>query len=204
MIRIFGLAALLVATGPALAADFPGSPLPIRGGAPVYGTYDWSGAYAGLNLGYLWSAVGNIGTRPRGITGGVQGGYNWQVGHIVFGAETDLQLTGAEDTFASYKFSNPWFGTLRGRMGYAFDNVLLYGTAGLAYGGGRLTIAGLSESQAHMGWAAGGGVEIGLTPHWSARAEYLFTSLRDKTYVLSGVSTGLDSQLIRAGINFRS
>jgi outer membrane immunogenic protein len=198
IIRIFG-AALLLAAGPALAADFPLAP-PVRGAAPAY---DWSGAYAGLNLGYLWSAVGNLGTRPRGIAGGIQGGYNWQVGQIVFGGEIDLQLTGAEDTFAPYKFSNPWFGTLRARMGYVFDNVLLFGTAGLAYGGGRVAIAGLSESQTHLGWTAGGGVEIGLTPHWSAKAEYLFTSLSDKTYVLSGVSNGIDSQLIRAGMNFR-
>jgi outer membrane immunogenic protein len=200
LIRFFGAAALVLAACPAVAADFPGvAPAP-RGGTPVY---DWSGAYTGVNLGYLWSAIGNLGTKPRGIAGGIQAGYNWQVGRLVFGGESDLQLTGAEDTFAAYKFSNPWFGTLRGRMGYAFDNVLLYGTAGLAYGGGRLEIAGLSESRTHLGWTAGGGVEIGLTPRWSAKAEYLFTSLRDKTYVLSGVSNGIDSQLVRAGLNFR-
>ena len=53
---------------------------------------------------------------------------------MVFGLEGDIQITGADDTFAPYKFSNPWFGTVRGRVGYAFNNVLFYGTGGLAFG----------------------------------------------------------------------
>ena len=57
-----------------------------------------------------------------------------QFGQFVFGAETDLQVSGADDTFASWKFSNPWFGTLRGRAGVAMNNVMFYGTLGLAYG----------------------------------------------------------------------
>ena len=36
----------------------------------------------------------------RGIAGGIQVGYNWQSGQFVFGGETDLQLSGADDTFA--------------------------------------------------------------------------------------------------------
>jgi len=182
-----------------MAADISGAPA-LRGPALPY---NWSGTYGGVNLGYLWSAVGNLGLRPQGVAGGIQGGYNWQVGQIVFGGETDVQVSSAEDTFAAYKFSNPWFGSLRARLGFAFDNVLLYGTAGLAYGGGRLEVAGLTESRTHVGWTGGGGVEIGLTPRWSAKAEYLFTSLGDKTYVLSGVSSGIDSHLVRLGVNFR-
>ena len=52
----------------------------------------------------------------------------------MFGVETDFQFTGADDTFAPFKFANPWFGTVRGRAGAAFNNVLLYATLGLAYG----------------------------------------------------------------------
>ena len=109
---------------------------------------------------------------------------------MVLGGEADLQGTAAEDTFAAYKFSNPWFGTVRGRVGYAFSNVLLYATAGLAFGGTRFEIAGLSEANSHLGWAGGGGIEVGMTPGWSAKAEYLFIGLDDKTYVLSGASGG--------------
>ena len=60
--------------------------------------------------------------------------FNWQHGAFVYGAEADFSLSGAEDTFAPWQFSNPWFGTVRGRAGVAINNVLVYGTAGLAYG----------------------------------------------------------------------
>ena len=66
---------------------------------------------------------------PSGVAGGVQVGYNWQRGQFVFGGETDLQVSDADDRFASWKFSNPWFGTLRARAGFAMNNVLLYGTS---------------------------------------------------------------------------
>jgi outer membrane immunogenic protein len=83
------------------------------------------------------------------------------------------------------------------------NNILLYGTAGLAYGGGQMDFAGLSESQTHWGWTAGGGLEIGFTPHWSAKAEYLYVNLNNQAYVLSGTSNGVQSSLLRFGINYR-
>ena len=204
MNRNFGAAALVLVTLPARAADFPRSSAPVPYVAPAAAaSQDWSGAYLGVNLGYLWGTVTHLRTAPRGVAGGAQAGYNWQVGQVVFGGEADIQASGAEDMFASYKFSNLWFGTVRGRAGYAFDNVLVYATAGLAYGGGRLQIAGLSESATQFGWTVGAGLEFGLTRNWSAKAEYLFTSLSDKTYVLSGISSGIDSSMVRLGVNYR-
>ena len=80
--------------------------------------YSWAGPYLGANLGYNFGDVSNSGTSPSGFSGGIQGGYNWQFGTPwVLGLEADLQATGADDTFAPWKFSNPWFGTLRGRVG---------------------------------------------------------------------------------------
>jgi outer membrane immunogenic protein len=212
MNRTFGVAALLMAalsatalpaaTLPASAADIERNSMPAPVATISAARYGWSGAYVGLNLGYL-SGSGLLGARPHGIFGGVQAGYNWQVGPVVFGGEADLQATGAEDTFAPYKFSNPWFGTARGRLGYAFENVLFYATAGLASGKGRLQMPGLSENHTHFGWAGGVGVEFGLTPGWSAKAEYLFVGLADKTYVLSGIRGGSDAHLLRFGVNSR-
>lgn len=202
MNRIVGAAALLVLAWPAGAADFPSASPVSAVSAPATG-YSWSGAYLGVNLGYLWGTVSRLGPSPRGVAGGAQAGYNWQVGQVVLGGEADLQGSGADDTFAAYKFSNPWFGTVRGRAGYAFANVLLYATAGLAYGAGRLQIAGLTETQTHLGATGGGGIEVGLTPNWSAKAEYLFVGLSDKTYVLSGITSGMDSHLLRFGVNYR-
>jgi len=201
MSRTLGAAALVLVALPAMAADI-GRAGPAEA-APNSPSYDWSGAYLGVNLGYQWGTLAHLRAAPQGVAGGAQAGYGWQVGRFEFGGEADLQGSSAEDMFAPYKFSNPWFGTVRGRAGYAFDRVLLYATAGLAYGGGRLQIGGLSESATHVGWSGGAGIELGLTPHWSARAEYLFVGLEDRTYVLTGVSIGIYSHFARWGINYR-
>ena len=90
----------------------------------------WRGPYVGANVGYQRGGINNNTANPSGVAGGVQAGYNVQHGQFVFGGETDLQVTDADDRFASWKFSNPWFGTLRARAGIAMSNVLFYGTVG--------------------------------------------------------------------------
>jgi len=193
--------ALAVATSATYAADIPrGSPY-YTAPAPL-GVFSWAGPYLGLNAGYQWGVTTNNPTEPSGIAGGIQLGYNWQSGQFVFGGETDLQVSGADDTFAPWKFSNPWFGTLRGRAGVAFSNILLYATLGLAYGGVTGEIAGLSENKSHLGWTAGLGMEFGFTPNWSAKAEYLYIDLNDRTYSVTGVGNGLESNLLRFGVNY--
>src|ERR1044072_4124741 len=91
------------------------------------------GPYVGANVGSQWGSVSNSPANSSGVTGGIQAGHNWQFGQFVFGAETDLQASSADDRFASWKFSNPWFGTVRGRGGVALNNVMFYGTLGVAY-----------------------------------------------------------------------
>jgi outer membrane immunogenic protein len=183
----------------ARAADIPRGPYAV---APPYPTYNWIGPYIGVNLGYQWGTATHATSGVDGITGGLQGGYNWQFGALVVGAETDLQGSDADDRFAAWKFSNPWYGTLRGRVGYAMDNVMLYATFGLAYGGGRVETGSVRESNLHIGWAAGGGLEVALTPNWSVKAEYLFVDLSDQRYVLFG-NTGFESGIVRFGVNYR-
>ena len=169
----------------------------------VAAAYSWIGPYLGGNIGYQWGEVSNNPPEPSGIAGGMQAGYNWQTGQFVFGGEADIQLSGADDVFAPWKFSNPWFGTLRGRAGIAFDNVLFYATGGLAYGGLRGELAGLSESRAHLGWTIGAGMEMGLTPNWTAKIEYLYLDLMDRGYSVTGLDNGLQSNLVRLGVNYR-
>ena len=154
--------AATAAAGSATAADLPRGPAPYY--SPPASIYNWTGLYAGLNLGYEWGKVTNSSIDPSGVAGGGQLGYNWQTGQFVFGAETDIQISGADDTFAPYKLSNPWFGTLRGRAGFAINNVLLFGSAGLAYGGLKGENLGLDESKTLVGWAGSLGMEVGLPP----------------------------------------
>src|SRR4051794_35462121 len=100
----------------AQAADIPyGSRAPYTVNQPL-NAYSWAGPYLGGNFGYAWGSVDNNRAKPNGVFGGVQGGYNWQNGAFVFGLEADIQAGAANGTFAPWKFSNPWFGTVRGRV----------------------------------------------------------------------------------------
>ena len=197
------LMTLLVAlsSGAGRAADLSHAPYYTPEG-PL-SSFSWIGPYLGGNLGYEWGSTSNNPTRPSGIAGGIQGGYNWQSGQFVFGAEADIQLAAANDTFAPWKFSNPWFGTVRGRAGYAIGSLLLYGTAGLAFGelSGQ-TFGLVSENHTNLGWTAGVGAEAALYGRWSAKVEYLFVDLASSTFAVTGASNGLSANIFRAGVNY--
>jgi len=194
------LAACTLAASAATAADLFPSDGPNRAGA-----HHWQGPYMGANFGYQWGSVSGSPYEPSGVAGGVQGGYNWQFGRFVFGAETDVQATDAGDVFAPWKFSNPWFGTLRGRAGVALNSVMFYGTVGLSYAAlsAQSKLTGVSESKIGLGWAGGVGLEVALMGRWTARAEYLYVDLDDRSYSLTGASHGIDSSLLRFGVNYR-
>jgi outer membrane immunogenic protein len=120
--------------------------------------------------------------RDHGFTGGGQIGYNYQIGHIVVGIEADASYTGLDQTFDSptpagagrvYHSKLDFLGTLRGRAGYAFDRLLVYGTGGLAYGQTENDVSLLdrtntvtrfqgSQGGLQAGFAVGGGVEYAL------------------------------------------
>jgi len=202
---VVGAAALVAAgwTASAGAADFNyGQRAPYTVNQPL-NAYSWAGPYLGGNIGYEWGSVSNNAANPSGFIAGVQAGYNFQNGPWVFGMEGDIQASGADDTFASWKFSNPWFGTVRGRAGYAFNNILFYGTAGLAFGELRAeTFGGWSESHTTAGWTVGVGAEFGITPNWSAKIEYLFLDLSSSQFAITGVSNGYSANVVRAGVNY--
>lgn len=191
----------MAATGTAQSADFSERMNGI--GSPSSIGYSWAGGYFGLNLGYSWGDITNLGGSLGGLAGGLQAGYNWQAGVFVFGGESDIQLSDADDRFAAWQFSNPWFGSLRARAGFAMNNTLFYATAGLAYGGVQVELAGIREARTHLGWAAGAGMEVGLSHNWSARAEYLVMDLADRGYVMTGTNNGFEANLLRFGVNYR-
>jgi outer membrane immunogenic protein len=201
---VVGAAALAAVgwTASAEAADLNyGQRAPYTVNQPL-NAYSWAGPYLGANLGYEWGSVNNNPAKPSGFVGGVQAGYNFQNGPWVFGVEGDIQATGADDTFAPWKFSNPWFGTLRGRAGYAFSNVLFYGTAGLAFGELRAQTFGWTESHTSAGWTIGAGAEVMFAPNWSAKLEYLYIDLSTSQFAITGVSNGYSASVVRAGVNY--
>jgi outer membrane immunogenic protein len=207
-----GVAAVVLTAAGANAGDLPIGPGPCQGPcpplypppppAPPPYLYYWCGPYIGANVGAQWGELSNSTAKPSGVFAGVQGGYNWQFGQWVAGWEADFQFSSANDTFGIFKFSNPWFGTVRGRGGIAFDNILLYGTAGLAYGRGRIDVGSLSEVNTHLGWTIGAGVEYGLSRDWSIKAEFLRIDLSSEPFVLTGLTHGLSSNVFRIGVNY--
>jgi outer membrane immunogenic protein len=183
------------------AADLYRSPAPYAPATP-YTAFSWMGPYVGANFGYQWGTLSNSGANPSGIAGGLQAGFNWQYQQLVIGGETDLQLSNSSDTFANYQFANPWFGTVRGRAGLAMNNILFYGTLGLAYGRGRVDIGSAAEDNMHFGWTAGAGIEVGMSHNWSVKAEYLYIDLGSENYALTGTNNALTSNLLRLGVNY--
>jgi outer membrane immunogenic protein len=200
MRKVLLAAAIAMTAGSAMAADIQRPAYYAPAAAPV--AYSWVGPYAGLNLGYQWGSVTSSPTDPSGIFGGGQLGYNWQSGRVVYGVETDLQLSGADDTGGGVQFENPWWGTTRGRLGYTWNAFMFYGTLGVAYGDVKASTVGLSETRTQFGWTAGLGVEVGLNRAWSAKAEYLYVDLGDRNYGITGTNSGLWSNMLRLGVNY--
>ncbi len=198
----FAIASTVVS---AHAADLPygggRQPAPYTVNQPL-NMYSWAGPYLGGNIGYGWGDTSNNPTRPSGFNGGLQAGYNWQSGSWVYGIEADAQLGGADDTFAPWKFSNPWYGTVRGRVGYAVNNVLFYGTGGLAFGELKGETFGLSEDHTTLGWTVGLGAEFAVNQNWSVKAEYLYVDLAQHNFSVTGASNGYDFSVVRLGVNY--
>ena len=192
----------VVALASANAADI------YRGGGykdgPGYVAVNWSGFYAGVNAGYGSSDNTDV-LSPAGGFGGGQIGYNWQgmFGHpaLVLGVEADIQGADISDSAYDNSSKMDWFGTVRGRLGYAFDRALIYATGGLAFGG--VNNDGFSETQ--TGWVIGGGLEYKLTPAWSVKGEYQYLDLDANSFVGPlGDGTGTRTQVstFRTGLNY--
>jgi outer membrane immunogenic protein len=197
---------------------------------------NWTGFYLGGNFGSGTarnrSTLTDLGAgttarfnlAPDGINGGVQAGYNWQAGNWVYGLETDIQASAQEDNKtcigcvpgASLDFNSklPWFGTVRGRLGYSVGPSLFYATGGFAYGGVKTDINTVSLSDTRTGWTVGAGIETPFTllglfgPNWTSKTEYLYVDLGRDTnaLVLNGIprtfSTNVQEHIFRTGLNY--
>jgi outer membrane immunogenic protein len=234
-----GAMAAMFATG-ALGADLPMPAAPIPYVPPPPPAYNWTGFYVGVNGGYGWatadattiSALGlsvtenSSGNANGGVAGG-QIGANFQFDHLVLGIEGDFDWSGQKNTTTvscgflcslTNDSEVKWLATVRGRIGAAFDRVLVYGTGGVAWTDVSKTITGTTvgfngtvfdASSVNTGWTAGGGVEIAALQNLTVRAEYLYvqTNATLNGNLLGLVNVGLAAtvhdSIIRAGINVK-
>jgi outer membrane immunogenic protein len=231
--KLFAFSAAIAALGfvsSAFAAD-----MPVKASlkAPVIApaAYNWTGLYLGIEGGGGWgntqhtNNTNGINSGTTTVSGGLVGGtygYNYQMGSWVLGLEGDFSWSGISANFndngsgfctgiVQCQTKLRWLGTDRVRVGFAWDRLLVFGTAGIAYGDvyGTLTNAGFTTgSITHAGFIGGGGVEWAFAPAWSVKGEYLWTNLGDKaTYGLPALplveNVSLKNlSIVRVGLNY--
>jgi outer membrane immunogenic protein len=217
--------------------DWGGGYIGINSGGYAFGQSEWSGP---LNQSHL-SSTGNFNVNgalvggTMGVSGqfgawvvGVEGDFDWQnpsgTSNSAFCTSlfTSTQI-GAKPAGLSCKTESNWLGTFRARFGYAWDRVLLYGTAGGAGVNVQTSLNGLpAQTNPEFGWTVGGGLEWAFADNWTAKVEYLFVDLAQNPVCNHGYSCGfnapatatlkpvnsnstvtLNENIVRVGVNFK-
>jgi outer membrane immunogenic protein len=230
--------------GSAMAADLA---RPVYKAPPPVEVFDWSGIYIGGHIGGGWSWTdvtdhtffGNnlfIPTQhinnSSGFLGGVQGGWNYQIGRFVLGSEIDFSWTDIKgdqtspilagilgsNVFRSSKAN--WTGTATTRLGYAWDHVLFYTKIGAAWANfdyvDTVTIVGIPvytspASETRSGWTVGTGIEWAFLGGWSAKIEYDYIDFGRRTVDFNPVAgivpvnLDIDQRIseVKFGLNYR-
>jgi outer membrane immunogenic protein len=217
-------AVLALSAAPAFAADA------VVSETTPLAVYDWSGLYVGLQGGYLKGEASHSFSNgapsddsdPDGFIGGVHAGYNWQSGTFVYGVEGDFEggdVKGSYDHPAGGSSVGTselnWQGSVRARLGYAFDNALVYVTGGWAiadfdFGGGPSPLpASGGYSDTLNGWTVGVGGEWAFDRNWTARLEYRYTDFGQASGNLApgfpGVEMPVDvrTHAVRIGFSYK-
>lgn len=195
-----------VAGGQALAADLPPPMAPPPRAPATYVPapvpfYNWGGIYFGANAGYNFGTIsptggGNFNT--SGFLGGGTVGFNYQWAAIVAGLEGDWDYNSVNNSIpGGGNFKSNWLATARGRLGYAWDRVLVFATGGAAFA--PVTIP--AGSATLDGWTAGAGVEVAIAPNWTIKGEYLYVNFLNPS--IAGVKFKDTDNVIRGGVNFK-
>jgi outer membrane immunogenic protein len=214
--------------------DWTGFYLGLNGGYAFDGDDKLGLTFAtrGTGISVSDATVGSIDL--SGIVGGVQAGYNYQIDNFVLGVGGDVQIGGLDDS-SSGRFGDDliapageyygssdvdFFGTLRARMGFAFDRIFFYGTGGLAWANTDYELKGdvpgtelfrIEDSSTQIGWTVGAGAEYAVHDSVTLGLEYLYVDLGSETLKSPVAGTKLDVStnietnfnLIRATLNWK-
>jgi len=198
--------ALMAGVGAAAAADIPQetyTPTPDVTYNPEP-AFSWAGFYAGGALGYGWGdgEVEGDSLDADGISAGLFTGYNFEVmPNVILGLEGDVTYKDFDESSNGNSIKNDWNGTVRGRVGYAFDRFMIYGTGGLAVGNVEVDGPNGSGDDTRTGWTAGAGVEAALTDNVIGRLEYRYTDLGDDS--IGGNDVDFTSNEVLVGVGFK-
>jgi outer membrane immunogenic protein len=228
-----GTKGFLIATsaGFAAAAAMPGAQaadMPIKAPRYVEPAANWTGWYIGANAGAAWQNTnaklvdqysGFTSHRETfsktGFIGGGQIGYNWQHGNFVFGLEGDISGLSSKNTgqagYLAYSSQIRWLSTVRSRFGLAVGDTMAYMTAGVAFGGVKVSSTecvgcdSYSSSKTRTGWTVGGGVEHMLNRNWTIGLEGLFVDLGKSSASGDGKTTRFQNQALigRVKLNYK-
>jgi outer membrane immunogenic protein len=226
----------------AMAADLPVRKAPSVAPAPV--VYDWSGLYIGGHVGWGFAetditdrtvlgtslAIPTQSFNGDGFLGGVQAGWNYQVGNFVLGAEVDYSFADIKgDVTTSIAATNAvvsrssdvmWIATSTARLGYTWDRVMIYSKLGAAFAqfdyNNNISVGGASvfsgtASETRVGFTVGTGIEWALAGGWTAKAEYNYMDFGRRTVDFgvdaagNPVNLDVDQRIstVKAGVNYR-
>jgi outer membrane immunogenic protein len=187
---------------------------------PGYG-YNWSGLYFGAGIGAAWGDSSYVFTNGNpanpnpidfdsSLAGSVHLGIQHQWGNFVLGVETSGLIADLNGTSAcpnpAFACSSDidWVWMIGPRVGYAFNNWLVYGTGGYALASiESTTVSGAlfdSSHERHGGWYLGGGLEWGITKSLSLGVEYKHIELDDEVHISSRLP-GIDDRSVDASID---
>jgi high affinity Mn2+ porin len=206
--------------------------MPLKAPPVAAKPYDWSGFYVGGHFGAAWglsdwSAAGDV---PVAGSFDLTHGFNafkgtgsYFVGSFPNRIEGSQIFSSASAGQASFGELVQFFGSVRGRLGYTPGNWLIYATAGFAFSYDEFTRTQLAGTPVNglatpgtvenrfmvprVGWTAGAGVEVALSPQWSARLEYLYTQFNSRSVAFPAdaqvFTSDLSLQSLRLGLNYK-
>ncbi|WP_112436021.1 outer membrane protein [Rhizobium sp. AN80A] len=201
----FLVAAMLVlASGTtAFAADLVEQPVAT---APPF---TWSGPYFGIDGGAGWLngdfSAGGL-SDSEDFNGGMFGGfvgYNWQLDNsIVLGVEGNVEYNWNDKDFLGANVGSDWSGAVRARVGYAFDNALIYGAAGWTATRGFVDVPGFDkETKTFNGYTVGAGLDYAFTNNVFGRVEYRYNDYGSKD--LLGFDVDADQHVVKIGLGVK-
>jgi outer membrane immunogenic protein len=220
----------------------PYSPPPYVPPAYVAPVFTWTGFYLGGNIGGAWrndnlsDTLSGLnfsnGNNNGAFIGGGQLGFNWQVSNFVLGFEWDIDGAANNNNTGTVfvpalgtiqvTSNNRWITTLAARFGVTNGYWLFYGKAGGGWvGNDDFTINNLttgtsitaSNNNTNSGWLVGAGIEWAFAPNWSAKVEYNYLGLDDRTFIVPAGVPGFlpgdtftqsnrNIQMVKVGVNY--